>query len=62
MKENLFKSLLRFFSKGRSEPMIVPKQGENPTKRGYGVSQKKCSAHRKALRLRQKMTRRVNRR
>ena len=62
MKENLFISILRFFTKGRIQPMIVPKQGENPTKKGYGVSQKSALAKRKALRLRQKMARRVNRR
>lgn len=62
MKEKLFKSLLRFFTKDRSQPVIGPKQGENPTKKGYGVPRKFSRAKRKALRLRQKMARRTNRR
>ena len=62
MKDNFFKHFMRLLLRKQIQPVIGPKQGDNPTKRGYSISGKSLKARRKVLRLRQKASRRANRR
>jgi len=61
MKSRAWRLFTLFFRYQQQQPVIIPKAGQNPTKTGYGVPYKIMKARRKALRLRQKLARRANR-
>jgi hypothetical protein len=62
LTENIRRYVTRLFRGRQAQPLIAAPQGTSATKKGCGVPHKTLKERRKALQLRQKQARQVQRR